>query len=373
MTNQPELLLYGVFRMLMARNLPLGVADYLDAIRALRLQHRASSMHRPPSREALRRLCQILWSRSVEESRLIDEIFRTIPPPPQEDLDQLMDLLHRRDPEASGPEPGPDPTGTTSLRDAQEGAGAADAPARVAIDIQSGREAGGVPLPYPVVPPRGTGTFVLRPQTVVSSRTLAVLWRRYRRMRRIGPATELDYNATIAERCRRGLLDRPVWRPARVNRARLMILADVSPSMTVWRPFLDALAHSLTLSRLPGAELYYFSNVPRQSLFCAPSLSGAVPTMKTLAARTGAGVLVISDAGAARGHLNRPRVEKTSAFIGAAGAGGRSIVWINPMPPSRWSGTTAEALASANGATFLPLTVPSLIRAVDILRGVKSH
>ncbi len=47
--------------------------------------------------------------------------------------------------------------------------------------------------------------------------------------------------------------------------------------------------------------------------------------------------------------------------------------WINPMPSSRWAGTTAEPIATSKGATFLPLNVASLIRAVDILRGVKSH
>jgi uncharacterized protein with von Willebrand factor type A (vWA) domain len=36
---------------------------------------------------------------------------------------------------------------------------------------------------------------------------------RYRRGTRGGPRTELDIDATVAERCRRGLLLRPACRP----------------------------------------------------------------------------------------------------------------------------------------------------------------
>ncbi|HRD93220.1 MAG TPA: hypothetical protein PK201_08835, partial [Accumulibacter sp.] len=66
--------------------------------------------------------------------------------------------------------------------------------------------------------------YVLHPQTLVSLRDMAVLWRRYRRSTRRGPPSELDLAATIRERCQRGLLQQPVCRPRRRNSARLLVL-----------------------------------------------------------------------------------------------------------------------------------------------------
>ena len=142
-------------------------------------------------------------------------------------------------------------------------------------------DGGGVLAALSGVCPTLSETFVMQPQTVMSPRVLAVLWRRYRRMVRSGPRTELDLEATIAERVRRGIIDRPMLRPRRANSARLLILADVSPSMSAWGPFLDALATSLVLSRLQSARLLYFVNVPRQSLFTSPARTEATPRRRS--------------------------------------------------------------------------------------------
>jgi uncharacterized protein with von Willebrand factor type A (vWA) domain len=207
----------------------------------------------------------------------------------------------------------------------------------------------------------------------MSARALAVLWRRYRRMVRAGPRTELDLDGTAAEQVRRGVLDRPVLRPRRVNRAKLVILADASPSMSAWGPFLDELATSVVISRMQSIRLLYFANVPRRSVFASSALTAATPVQKVLDSCGGGGLMVISDAGAARGYLNRARVTATQKFLAAANRRTRAIVWINPTPESRWGGTTAEAIAVGAGATFLPLDHSSMIRCVDILRGAKGR
>jgi len=41
------------------------------------------------------------------------------------------------------------------------------------------------------------------------------------------------------------------------------------------------------------------------------------------------------------------------------------------MPESRWTGTTAEQLASLTPVTMLPLDAAHVLRAVDVLRGNK--
>jgi uncharacterized protein with von Willebrand factor type A (vWA) domain len=369
MTAGGDLLLYGVFRKLVEYNVPLGVSDYLDAIRALDMQVRDRLIERATERDALRRVCHVLWARSAEEARLIDAIFESIPPPPADELQAFDDLLRRRS--ADAPAGDARRTETAERRRARAGDEQPASAQDIGVEIQAAGAAGGVPLPYPVLPPSSREAYVTEPQTVVSARALAVLWRRYRRMIRRGPATELDVAGTVAACCRMGTITRPVLRPGRVNRAKLLILADVSPSMAPWRPFLDAVARSLALSRLHDAAILYFANVPGKSLFGSPMLADATPSRKVFEAFAGAGLLVFGDAGAVRGYVHRQRVSRTTAFLDEARRRSRAVVWVNPMPAARWKGTSAEAIASSRGATFLPLELTSLIRAVDILRGVK--
>ena len=79
---------------------------------------------------------------------------------------------------------------------------------RAGVDFLSGGETGGIPLPPAPAPTPDTMTvFVLQPQTMVSERALAVLWRRFRSLRRVGAKTELDVEGTIRERCRPVLIE----------------------------------------------------------------------------------------------------------------------------------------------------------------------
>ena len=214
--------------------------------------------------------------------------------------------------------------------------------------------------------------FILQPQTVLSQRALSVVWRRFRTLTRSGPKTELDVEGTIAERCRRGVLADPVLRRARVNRARLLVLADVSPSMAPWYPFLDTLKRSLDLSRLRQAGMFYFNNIPRRSVFRSVERTGGVSLRDLFAEYSGASLLIVSDAGAARGFLNHRRIGHTEEFLSETRRHHRATVWINPMPRPRWQGTTAAGLVqNKRRAVFLPLDIASVIRAVDILRGAK--
>jgi uncharacterized protein len=378
MRQEGALLLYGVFRELVRNQVLLGVTDYLDALRALRVQIGREGAQRFVGRESLRRLCHVMWARSPEEMRLIDRIFASIAPPGPDELQSVGSLLDAVVPPPTGPATTTAWDSSTGTRTgvapaADLGAEPSEGPQEVAVSFESVSHGGGVPLPYPVLPAPQAEVFVLQPQTVMSPRALAVLWRRYRRMVRTGPRTELDLDATIAEQSRRGIVHVPVMRPARVNTAKLLILADASASMTAWRPFLDALAASVALSRLQAVRLLYFANVPRRVLFESPGLTGGVAAQKVHEQFAGGALLVVSDGGAARGFLNRSRVEHTRRFLAAANHKMRSVVWVNPMPAARWRGTTADAVVNGSRTVFLPLNQVAMIRAVDILRGARTQ
>jgi uncharacterized protein with von Willebrand factor type A (vWA) domain len=319
------------------------------------------------SRERVGRLCQILWARTPEEARLILRVVEDIPRASSEEIaDFERDLAGLS--EYAERSAILDPPGEPF--EAQPAAAGEEI--RLAVAFEPGRTGTGLALPRLRSTEKLSEHFVMDPQTVVSSRALAVLWRRFRRLERSGPKTELDLNATIEERSRRGFVPQPVMRARRVNRARLVILIDASNSMAPWRPFLDSIETSMLASRLVAPDIFYFNNVPRRAVHRTIEQSDPLPVLQALRQRQGASLLIVSDAGAARGTLNHKRVKESAEFLANAARLMRSIVWLNPMPRARWVNTSAGRLASRSGAVFLPLDVSSLILAVDVLRGARA-
>jgi uncharacterized protein with von Willebrand factor type A (vWA) domain len=207
-------------------------------------------------------------------------------------------------------------------------------------------------------------------------RQLALLWRRLRRNQRLGVKQELDLQASLRARCELGVLLRPVLRPCRSNTAKLLILADASPSMAPWLPFLKVLEASLAHGRLGDADLRWFVNVPGTTLQVAAPLQAAArqksqreSQLELLRRFAGGTVLVLSDAGSARGLQSRRRVRHTKAFLDTAAHWGMQVVWINPMPAQRWSGSSAAQIEREGPVLMLPLDGANLARAVDYLRG----
>ncbi|MCK6394581.1 VWA domain-containing protein [Zoogloea sp.] len=369
-------LLLGLFRELKAHGVPVGVRDYLDGVEALRLGFGQGD------RAALRELASALWGRSDEERRLIARWFDVLPAPEAAQIagiDEALDTLDARADEPavapatparpSAPTPAGSQAGPTGMPGPSPDTTSTEA-ARARVSFAAAREGSGLPVPRLASAPPIGEDYVLDPQPLISPRDLAVLWRRYRRSTRHGPRTEMDLAATLRERCRRGLLCRPVCRPRRSNSARLLILADASPSMDPWRPFLATLAASLPLGRLARAELRYFSNQPRRQLYATPDLDQPEDRNEVLRRHAGAALLVVSDAGSARGALNRRRALQTTDFLDEARRLFPAAVWLNPMPRRRWAGTTAGLIATGP-VPMLPVDAPHLLRAIDILRGNK--
>ena len=387
MTHPPALppLLHGLFRELVAQGVPIGTRDYLDGLRALAAGY-GSSPDGQGERQALVRLAQTLWARSDEEHRLIARWFAHIPATPADLLAAVDATLAHLD-AARADTPGtvgtatPAPPASTGSPAAAPGGHTPDNPAmapgddpatpRARISFSSVQEGTGLPVPRLPLSPALGEDYVLHPQALIKPRDLTVLWRRYRRGTRGGPRTELDIDATVEERCRRGLLLRPACRPRRSNAARLLILADTSPSMDPWRPFLASLAESLPFGRLARAETGYFSNLPRRQLYARPDLRDPQPLGDVLRRFNGAGLLIVSDAGSARGYLNRRRANQTADLLDELLTHCPAIVWLNPMPRARWAGTTSEHIAANTRVPMLPLDATHLLRAIDILRGNK--
>ena len=182
----------------------------------------------------------------------------------------------------------------------------------------------------------------------VTRRQMKQSWRYLRRPVCQGPPTELDLEATIEEIGRQGRFLKPVLVPRRSNQSELLLLVDRDGSMVPFHSFCDRLIQTACQrDRLGKPRIYYFHNCPGKYLYSDRYHLEAELVRDVLGSLRSqqAGALVISDAGAARGGINRRRVELTAAFLEQLGQQIRYVAWLNPMPSSSWPGTSAAEIA----------------------------
>jgi uncharacterized protein with von Willebrand factor type A (vWA) domain len=230
----------------------------------------------------------------------------------------------------------------------------------------------GAALPRAVLAPGVEEPFVYTPWPIVALRSLIICWRRFRRAQRATRGTaDVDVNATILEKCRTGVLRGPIFMASRENQARVLVLVDSGASMSPWAGFFRILEESLAESRLRWSRVLYFENVPAEEVYETESFLRPVNAQAILRDNPATLLLVISDAGAARGHRNRRRVEATRKFLSFVSGAGHPVAWVNPMPRARWAGTSAEQIARLPNLSMLELNEDGMLAAIDTLRGLK--
>lgn len=216
----------------------------------------------------------------------------------------------------------------------------------------------------------GAHPLLLTDYLPVSRRQMKQSWRYLRRFVREGPAVELDLEATINHISRQGVLLDPILRPRRFNQSELLILIDWDGSMVPFHALSQRLAHTaIGGGRISQSKIYYFHNYPIADLYTTPTYQEAVsiPDMLAQLSTNRASILIFSDAGAARRGFSLERIELTATFLMQLKQRVRYIAWLNPVPRSTWTGTTAEAIAK-----FVPmfeLSRRGLDNALGVLRG----
>ncbi len=181
----------------------------------------------------------------------------------------------------------------------------------------------------------------------ITERQIQQNWRYLRRPIREGTLTEVDIEATVEKISLDGVFLEPVVIPNRINRAELLLLIDVSNSMVPFHLFSQKLVENLQGGRLGKADTYYFRNCPKDYLYLyqeRPDAKLIQDLLPKLHSRRTVG-LIISDGGAARGGISRERIKLTAMFLEEFAPFVRHIAWLNPIPPERWQGTTAQAIS----------------------------
>jgi uncharacterized protein with von Willebrand factor type A (vWA) domain len=358
--------LEDLFYRLRDHGLPLGIAEYMAVVRALQAGVGVAD------RESLRQLCRAVWVKSDEEKLLFQRLF-------DEMLAQPIAAQAAEKPEATSP--APEEPGTASSPKAP------GEPAREEVQPE--------PAPSPNRPSQDVSLQTSEPSGIVQAirqgqghldlerpkysllteyfpvtrRQMKQSWRYLRRPVREGPPVELDVQATVEKISREGMFREPVLLPRRVNKAEIVLLVDQDGSMV---PF-HALSRQLieTVRRgglLQRAPVYYFHDYPAEYLYLEPARLQARRVLDVLMGFDPyTALLVISDAGAARGHLDAERVEQTRVFLRKLAQHARRIAWINPLPNPRWANTTAGEIARL--VPMFDMSRRGLDDAVNTLRG----
>ncbi len=95
-------------------------------------------------------------------------------------------------------------------------------------------------------------------------------------------------------------------------------------------------------SMINEGEVYYYKNYPANYLYSNEQHTRSVP-FSDFANGNRKNILIISDAGAARGWFSQERVLRTFTMLYKLRY--HRIAWLNPMPKQRWRNSSAEKIA----------------------------
>lgn len=352
--------LFPVFDRLRKQGVPLGVSDYLLAIETVRSGVALTNA------ETFKQLCSLLWAKSREDQELFDLAFAELVEP---QLYQESSLQKTIPAPANKTSPSTNPAYSTDLDkfppELEPEPESEIRQKKVALHPQSLSQ----PLSLKTNLTDEPHYYQLTPRLPISPREMTAAWRQLRRPQRAGPPQDLDVEGTIKSICSSGLWLSPVLQPRRRNQARLVLLVDQQGSMAAFSGLIQAVIESILKGGLLGkVSFYYFHDCPEKLLYQHPSLSKATSLENVLDAQAKSNsVLILSDAGAARGNYEQKRVAQTSDFLKTLRNYTYLYAWLNPMPEKRWVSTTAEEIARL--VPMFPLTREGLNDAVNILRG----
>jgi uncharacterized protein len=381
--------LLNLFKELRKWGLPLGVEEYMLAVQALQAGFGIGD------RNSLERLCCTLWTKSEAEARLLkrllDEIIKRSPveisKSTSTELPQTEgEIFQKSQPQTSSKEPEKSATSSTPspvsetleqssaltpLEQPEQPVSQSTSPPEIPLDIdepeqviQAMRQSGSNSLEMSYYRQNSVDEYL-----PVTPRQIKQCWRFLRRRVREGTLEELDVEGTVEKICREGVLLEPVMMLSYKNRSKLVLLVDQGGSMVPFhhlsRQLIDKAQQGGNITQI---GVYYFYNYPEKYLYTDPNrLKYQLVTSILEAMDSRTGVLIVSDAGAARGNLNKNRVKYTETFLKQLEQSVSYYAWLNPMPNDSWQDTTAGKIAR-----FVPMFEMSregLNAAINTLRG----
>jgi hypothetical protein len=372
--NETHELLINIFADLRSFIPGLGIGDLLDVLRLADGDWEFDSLSEKPESTSLQQDVGSLWCRSWPEQQEFNRLW-------QAHRSKLQAKISETKTGAPAVEARKEPV--EKQTDGPIETEAYTPPTARTQTPLSPPSASAVPIKTPAQLSSQAAALELRSYWPITRRSIEYGWQYLRRLRDDGPAGVLDIAATIEDAARQGLLLRPVYRQETRNHSHLVLLIDSRGSMTPFHPLARDFVETAQRAQSEGAigrlDVFYFDNVANDNLYLNPKLSEMVKRNDKHVSLEEAlahcdretGVLIISDAGAARGNRSLGRLEATEEMIYRLSRKTRSIAWLNPMPQTRWRATSATTIS-----TLVPMFEMSKLGfngAIKAIRGQLGH
>lgn len=226
--------------------------------------------------------------------------------------------------------------------------------------------------PLPVDPPRfypEGHPIELHAYSPLSQRQMLYHWRYLRRLLPDGAADILDVEATVQRSAQQGFYLAPVYNRQRRNHAEIILLIDQGGSMVPFHRFTRQLIETLHAETgISRSEVFFFHNVPGEIIYSDPHRTVKQNINEILQYYSpDTCLMIVSDAGSARGNLVKSRFHSTIRFLNFIRQHTQLVAWLNPMPEDRWPGSTAIFIASH--VWMFPMNNDGFSNAIDSLRG----
>jgi uncharacterized protein len=197
--------------------------------------------------------------------------------------------------------------------------------------------------------------FVLR-ELPMAQRSVQMTWLRLRSLSVERQMNEVDCDQTVAQILRTGLFSDVVLRSTVRRRGELLLLVDDDNPMLPFRPAVQPLLDAIAERQIRPAMVYRFTTYPVDYFYQwqKPTEAVAVSTVLSRLHRQRTTVIIVSDAGAASRSYNPERLRRTGQFLEKLLPCVRDILWLNPLPRSRWAETSAATLAHALNGRMVP-------------------
>ena len=346
----PEPIEDSIFSRLRKKGFNLGVREYLAALDAVKVGMGSDSL------DALQLVLKLLWFHSQDEQIYFVSIWKE------------LTATTSKSPLKSSDENSIEKTLSESSKSTDEEI-SSTSPDLPPPQVEQTHQLTPLPVRSPYTPIDLENPPQLLSYLPISRRSMAYTWRYLRRPIANGPADILDVEATVEQVARQGFFLAPVYRRREVNQACLLLLIDRDGSMIPFHRLNRELVETVDEgSTIPEIQVYYFHNVPVDYLYQDANLTQPVPLAEVLAGcDRDTSVLIVSDAGAARGFRRMERIRATVKFLVQLKQRTNLIGWLNPMPRNRWEGTSAESIGYL--IPMEQMDKDGFGNAIDIVRG----
>ncbi len=361
--------LLPLFNKLRKEDIPVGISEYLIAIKTIHSKIGLKDIER------IKRFLSLLWIKSAEDQIIFDNEFEDIVKP---ELEKRLQEAN----ESIFSEQKKVPDLDTKFPENKENKQDYSTKSYSSVtqlnqqknenrtnSIKSQNSSDSLSLETDEIKLRFRQRYNLIPRLPITRREMTEVWRNLRLLKREGMPEDLDVEATINQICKMGFFLRPILQPRRQNQVKLVLLIDREGSMSPFNLLVEALQESIEKGGLLNkTSFFYFHNCPRGYLFTQPNLTKPKPIEEILSQEAyNNRIVIISDAGAARRTFDSERLRQTKTFVRQLSSYTYRYGWLNPVPKFQWKVSTAEDIAKI--IPMYPLNREGLNDLVKILLG----